>query len=774
MYKPRLSSLRGASLLTLAPLAGLLLAPAQASAQPAPTCPANSIFVQEPYDPALEWVALSSDIWAGTRWYERYSVDTDVCDVHWWGVLQIHDSGLECFENPIEFEIAFWEDMGGMPAPTPACTYSYPVLGVDTGYTYDGLTLYEYSVDLQPCCPQTDGWISIQAVCICDPDCWFWWMGSPDGDLFSWYEQPAGAGPYELDPSICLTHETVQPAVMYLDGPCLCIPISNPITTWHELWPAYCTNWQCIDWVDNGASGPNVCDYILLDTAAAPAPTWWHIQNVTATAFFDMSDPPMPGDLPVLEWVGQLPEDVADFDPVGLWHEVWPNFCTTWECTAWVDDNGSGEADPGDWLVFSDPGGAEISMLLGKLSRDLKVIRDDPPEPVTKWLDSPDFSPFEPIPDPRGPWHELWPTYCRNWDVMDWVDNDNGVLDPCDYILLDDALQAPAWWHVEKVTVTVLVSPEDPTIPPMYLDWEGPIGDPFDPLGPWHEAWPAFCTPWMCVFWDDVGPDPGVLDPGDWLCFEDPDHPPQMICTEVITVGTDVELVREDPPEQMWLDGPDFPPFEPIPDPSGLWHELWPDHCQWWACVDWLDNDSGILDVCDYIKLEMPGEQPRWWHVENVTLTVTFDQVDPPYLPPIYMEWMGSMPSDPADFDPLGTWHEVFPTFSMEWLCVYWEDSGSIPHQVDPCDTLCFEDPANPPEMICMHVGAVATDLEVVEWTTPCPWDCGGDDDRRVGIVDFLALLGGWGQDTPCDFDGGGVGITDFLKLLAMWGPCPP
>ena len=55
-----------------------------------------------------------------------------------------------------------------------------------------------------------------------------------------------------------------------------------------------------------------------------------------------------------------------------------------------------------------------------------------------------------------------------------------------------------------------------------------------------------------------------------------------------------------------------------------------------------------------------------------------------------------------------------------------------------------------------------------------CPWDCGGDNDGNVGIVDFLALLAEWGQiGTPCDLDGGGVGITDFLALLANWGSCP-
>ena len=55
-----------------------------------------------------------------------------------------------------------------------------------------------------------------------------------------------------------------------------------------------------------------------------------------------------------------------------------------------------------------------------------------------------------------------------------------------------------------------------------------------------------------------------------------------------------------------------------------------------------------------------------------------------------------------------------------------------------------------------------------------CPWDCGGDNDNDVGIIDFLALLAQWAEvGTSCDFSGGGVSIVDFLALLANWGACP-
>jgi hypothetical protein len=51
------------------------------------------------------------------------------------------------------------------------------------------------------------------------------------------------------------------------------------------------------------------------------------------------------------------------------------------------------------------------------------------------------------------------------------------------------------------------------------------------------------------------------------------------------------------------------------------------------------------------------------------------------------------------------------------------------------------------------------------------------DGDGIVGIVDFLALLAGWGPcpgppaPCPADLDGdGAVGIVDLLLLLADWG----
>ncbi|MHC4414878.1 MAG: right-handed parallel beta-helix repeat-containing protein [Planctomycetota bacterium] len=70
--------------------------------------------------------------------------------------------------------------------------------------------------------------------------------------------------------------------------------------------------------------------------------------------------------------------------------------------------------------------------------------------------------------------------------------------------------------------------------------------------------------------------------------------------------------------------------------------------------------------------------------------------------------------------------------------------------------------------------GAVDDPSNLIQITSPCPWDLNGDG--TVGISDLLGLLSAWGTDPggPPDFDADGfVGIGDLLTLLANWGPCP-
>ena len=55
-----------------------------------------------------------------------------------------------------------------------------------------------------------------------------------------------------------------------------------------------------------------------------------------------------------------------------------------------------------------------------------------------------------------GEWHEIWPTFCRNYTLVYWEDNNNETLDFCDYIGLEDE-DGIREWHVEEVTIDIVV-----------------------------------------------------------------------------------------------------------------------------------------------------------------------------------------------------------------------------------------------------------------------------------------------------------------------------
>jgi hypothetical protein len=85
------------------------------------------------------------------------------------------------------------------------------------------------------------------------------------------------------------------------------------------------------------------------------------------------------GDPPLyLEWAE--PFAVDPFDPIGMWHEVYPDYCTPWSCIAWDDTNGDGRVGFCDWLVFETPFGL-IFMHVVAVATDIEVIEERPPCP---------------------------------------------------------------------------------------------------------------------------------------------------------------------------------------------------------------------------------------------------------------------------------------------------------------------------------------------------------------------------------------------------------
>ncbi len=78
-----------------------------------------------------------------------------------------------------------------------------------------------------------------------------------------------------------------------------------------------------------------------------------------------------------LDWMGD--EVTVPFDPVGPWHEVYPEFGDSWLCLDWQDTNSNGIVDYCDWLILMDPGGQTVELHVEEVATDLALIEKSPP-----------------------------------------------------------------------------------------------------------------------------------------------------------------------------------------------------------------------------------------------------------------------------------------------------------------------------------------------------------------------------------------------------------
>ncbi|UCH31592.1 MAG: hypothetical protein JSV05_08905 [Candidatus Bathyarchaeota archaeon] len=294
-------------------------------------------------------------------------------------------------------------------------------------------------------------------------------------------------------------------------------PFIFPISTlWHEVWPVYHGVTQgpyhIIDWIDNGSGFLDFCDYIMFE----PWPgIWWHVEeyatdlilnekimdpldiewhelypsfcnNHTTTSWEEPIDDPFPGRLSPGDQIDMLNHTtqetkwyyvdrvtftmlvVNETDPTdwmyieykgpfetmyeikttvinSTWHEVYPFYSPSMNITGWFD-NCNGVLDACDYIELHD---LYADLYYGwwhveELSIDIILN--------------------EKIDDPTGIiWHELYPDCSiNNYDTLDWEDNGDGLLNPCDNItlaLIPTGLTEE--YHVENMTLTLNLTVED-------------------------------------------------------------------------------------------------------------------------------------------------------------------------------------------------------------------------------------------------------------------------------------------------------------------------
>ena len=214
-----------------------------------------------------------------------------------------------------------------------------------------------------------------------------------------------------------------------------------------------------------------------------------------------------------------------------------------------------------------------------------------------KNLDRPDSDPADPLTDPRGTWHELYPTYCKYHEVPRWDDNGDGFLSYCDYIeIISVTPGETGWYHVERVTITLTLAEKPAEVDISYVDYTGEdlLADVLDdPTGTkWHEIWPVYCRNSTCEGWDDEDGD-GKLSEGDQILLRD-DESGVLKDYRVTGISTDIEAARQDPPSGACCDEASNCTEIPQVDCEDLGGTYYGDDT---ICSD-ADGDE-IADYCD-------------------------------------------------------------------------------------------------------------------------------------------------------------------------------
>ncbi len=168
------------------------------------------------------------------------------------------------------------------------------------------------------------------------------------------------------------------------------------------------------------------CFAVTVSGPPAGAQDW-----LNAGFFFEPSDTVVP-----------RPAELPPRPDCTTWHEAWPEYCLVVHQDGYEDD-GDGDMTPCDHITIN---GIRYHVEQKLLTYHVNDVDD--PEYFAKFAG-------EVIPggNPIGEtWHEIYPDYCKEWYIEDWLDNGNGQFDACDIVV-----SGGKEWHLNAITPGLLV-----------------------------------------------------------------------------------------------------------------------------------------------------------------------------------------------------------------------------------------------------------------------------------------------------------------------------
>jgi len=153
-------------------------------------------------------------------------------------------------------------------------------------------------------------------------------------------------------------------------------------------------------------------------------------------------------------------------DPIGTqWHELWPVFCREYHMSSWNDTSGDGLLSYCDRIdMYEKPDGELRPYHVEEVTITLVVTPMETGEPI--YIELVGGFNETALVEPIGTlWHEIYPDFCTTHNLTGWKENTSGVLDFCDYILLENVVvKKVGWLHVEEVAIDIVVTPEPPPV----------------------------------------------------------------------------------------------------------------------------------------------------------------------------------------------------------------------------------------------------------------------------------------------------------------------
>jgi hypothetical protein len=388
-------------------------------------------------------------------------------------------------------------------------------------------------------------------------------------------------------------------------------PYIQPVcTNWTEVWPVYLGvtggPYHICVWNDNGNGYLDFCDFIGFTQFPE---VWWHVEEYST-------------DLILNEKI---------MDPIGIWwHELYPTYCNWHELTSWeehVEDPYPGRLSPGDQIdMMNETSGITKWYFVDRVTLTLYITINATGEAYYFEFKGS----FEEMYDVKTEpvctyWHMVWPYYeylppeFPGYHITEWIDNCNGVLDYCDYILLEGV-----WCHVEEVSIDIILNEK--------------IDDPTCTF--WHELYPECCVnDYHIVGWKDNASAPnGLLSPCDTVTMQlMPDGANETYHVEEVTLTLNLSVQDSmgspfEAGQRIYIEsiyGYEWMYYVKIDPEWSDWEVVCP--TDWFGypltMTWWGDTCNGVLSYCDFIELMDPYEGWLSCHVDDVAVDMVVRKI---------------------------------------------------------------------------------------------------------------------------------------------------